>query len=62
MLFKDVINEILSVIIAIRKDISRKNADPLNDNRNQYLKEHRYKKSFNKTISIITRKKITKKH
>ena len=34
MPFKDVTNEILSVIIAIRKDTSRRNADPLSDNGN----------------------------
>ena len=44
MLFKNVANEILNVIIAIKRDISRKNTDPLNDNKNQYLKKHRYKK------------------
>ena len=46
MLFKDVTNETLNVIIAIKRDISRKNADPLNDNGNQYLKKRRYKKAI----------------
>ena len=46
MPFKNVINEILNVIIAIKKDILRRNADPLNDNGNQYLKEHRYRKTL----------------
>ena len=45
MPFKNVINETLNVIIAIKRDILRKNADPLSDNGNQYLKEHRYKKA-----------------
>ena len=45
MPFKNAANETLSIIIAIKKDISRKNADPLSDNGNQYLKEHRYKKA-----------------
>ena len=45
MLFKNAVNKTLSVIIAIKKDISRKNADPLSNNKNQYLKEHRYKKA-----------------
>ena len=44
MPFKNVINETLSIIIAIKKNTSRKNADPLSDNGNQYLKEHRYRK------------------
>ena len=51
MLFKDAVNEILSVIIAIKKDISRKNTDPLNDNGNQYLKKHRYKKASVKQLT-----------
>ena len=34
MLFKNVINETLSVTIVIRKNISQRNADPLSDNRN----------------------------
>ena len=46
MLFKNVINEILSVTIAIKRDTLRRNADFLNDNGNQYLKEHRYKKAL----------------
>ena len=44
MLFKNAANKILSVIIAIKRDILRKNADFLSDNKNQYPKEHRYKK------------------
>ena len=44
MPFKNAVNETLNVIIAIKRDISRKNADPLNDNGNQYLKEYRYRK------------------
>ena len=51
MLFKNVINETLSVIIAIKRDISQKNADPLNDNKNQYLKKHRYKKASVKQLT-----------
>ena len=35
---------ILNVIIAAKKDISQRNADPLSDNGNQYLKEYRYRK------------------
>ena len=44
MLCKNAINETLSVIIAIKKDTLRKNADLLSNNKNQYLKKHRYKK------------------
>ena len=51
MLFKNVTNETLSVIIAIKKDILRKNADFLNDNGNQYLKKHRYKKTLIKQLT-----------
>ena len=51
MLFKNAINEILSVTIAIKKDTSRKNADSLNDNGNQYLKKHRYKKASVKQLA-----------
>ena len=51
MLFKDVTNETLSVTIAIKKDISRRNADPLSDNKNQYLKKHRYKKVLIKQLT-----------
>ena len=50
MLFKNVANEILSVIIAIRRDILQKNADLLSDNGNQYLKEHRYRKALIKQL------------
>ena len=50
MLFKNAINETLSVIIAIKKDISRKNADPLSDNGNQYLKKYRYRKALIKQL------------
>ena len=46
MLFKNAINETLNVTIAIKRDISRRNADPLNDNGNQYLKGHRYRKAL----------------
>ena len=45
MPFKNVTNEILNVTIAIRKNTSRKNTDPLNDNENQCLKKGRYKKA-----------------
>ena len=45
MPFKDAVNEILSVIIAIKRGTLRRNANPLNDNGNQYLKKHRYKKA-----------------
>ena len=45
MPFKNATNETLNVIIATRKDISQRNTDPLNNNGNQYLKEHRYKKA-----------------
>ena len=51
MPFKNVVNETLSVIIAIRKDTSRRNADLLNNNGNQYLKEHRYKKASVKQLT-----------
>ena len=51
MLFKNAANEILSVTIAIKRDISRRNADPLNDNGNQYLKEHRYRKALVKQLA-----------
>ena len=44
MPFKDAVNKTLSVIIAIKRDTLLRNTDPLNDNGNQYLKEHRYKK------------------
>ena len=46
MLFKNAINETLMVIIAIKKDISQRNANPLSNNGNQYLKERRYKKAL----------------
>ena len=46
MPFKDVVNETLSVIIAIKRDISRRSADLLNDNGNQYLKKYRYRKAL----------------
>ena len=51
MLFKNVTNEILNVIIATKKDISLRNADPLSDNKNQYLKEHRYRKDLIKQLT-----------
>ena len=51
MLFKDVTNETLSVIIAIKKDTLRRNADPLSDNKNQYLKKHRYRKALIKQLA-----------
>ena len=51
MLFKNVTNETLNITIAIRKDISQRNADPLNDNKNQYLKEHRYRKALIKQLT-----------
>ena len=44
MPFKDAANETLNVTIATRRDISRRNADLLSDNGNQYLKKHRYRK------------------
>ena len=46
MLFKNAVNETLSVIIITKRDILRKNADLLNDNKNQYLKEYRYRKAL----------------
>ena len=46
MLFKNVTNKTLSVIIAIKKDILQRNADFLSDNGNQYLKKYRYKKAL----------------
>ena len=51
MLFKNVVNEILSVIITIKRDILRRNADPLSDNGNQYLKEYRYRKVLIKRLT-----------
>ena len=51
MPFKNVANETLNVIIATKKNTSRKNADPLNDNGNQYLKEYRYKKVLIKQLA-----------
>ena len=51
MPFKNAANETLNVIIAIRKNISRRNADPLSDNGNQYLKKHRYKKASVKQLT-----------
>ena len=51
MLFKDVANEILSVIIVIKRDTLRRSADSLNDNGNQYLKEHRYRKVLIKQLA-----------
>ena len=60
MLFKNVANEILSVTIAIRRDISRKNADFLSDNGNQYLKEHRYKKALVKHLAWFPEKRWQK--
>ena len=45
MPFKNAANETLSIIIAIKRDTSRKNANPLSNNGNQYLKKHRYKKA-----------------
>ena len=50
MLFKDVVNEILNIIIAIKRDILQRNADFLNDNGNQYLKKHRYRKALVKQL------------
>ena len=51
MLFKDIANETLSVTIATKRDISRRNTDLLSDNGNQYLKEHRYKKASVKQLT-----------
>ena len=51
MLFKNVINETLSVIITTKRNILQKNTDPLNDNGNQYLKKHRYKKALVKQLT-----------
>ena len=51
MLFKNVTNETLSVIITIKRDTLRKNTDPLNDNGNQYLKEHYYRKALIKRLA-----------
>ena len=51
MPFKDAANETLSVIIAIRKNILRRNANSLNDNGNQYLKEYRYRKALIKQLT-----------
>ena len=51
MPFKNAANETLNIIIAIKRDISRRNADPLNDNKNQYLKKHRYKKVLIKRLA-----------
>ena len=51
MPFKNAINETLSVTIATKKDTSQKNADPLSNNGNQYLKEHRYKKALVKQLT-----------
>ena len=46
MLFKNIINETLNVTIVTKRNISRKNADPLSDNGNEYLKKYRYKKAL----------------
>ena len=51
MPFKNVTNETLNVIIAIKRDISRRNADSLNNNGNQYLKEYRYRKALIKQLA-----------
>ena len=44
MPFKNVTNKTLNAIIAIKRDILRRNTDFPNNHRNQYLKKHRYKK------------------
>ena len=44
MQYNDETNVILNVIIIIKRDILRRNIDFLNDNGNQYLKRHYYKK------------------
>ena len=51
MLFKNAANETLSIIIAIKRDISRRNADFLSDNGNQYLKKQCYKKALKKQLT-----------
>ena len=51
MPFKNAANETLNVTIAIKKDILRRSADPLNDNGNQYLKKYRYKKALIKQLT-----------
>ena len=44
------ISATLNVTITAKRDILRKNADPLNDNENQYLKERRYRKASVKQL------------
>ena len=44
------ISAILNVTITIKRDILRKNADPLSDNKNQYLKKHYYRKALIKQL------------
>ena len=51
MPFKNVTNEMLNVTITIKRDISQKNADPLSNNGNQYLKEYRYRKVLIKQLA-----------
>ena len=51
MLFKNVTNKTLNVIITIKRNTLRKNADLLSDNGNQYLKEHRYRKALVKQLA-----------
>ena len=51
MPFKDVISVILNVIIAVRRNISQRNADLLSDNGNQYLKELCYRKALIKQLA-----------
>ena len=46
MQYNGEVSAILNVIIIIKRDISQRNADPLSDNGNQYLKERRYKKAL----------------
>ena len=51
MPFKNAVNKTLSVTIATKRNTSRKNTNPLNDNKNQYLKGHRYRKASVKQLT-----------
>ena len=51
MPFKNVVNEILNITIATKRDTLRRNTDPLSNNKNQYLKKHRYKKASVKQLT-----------